>query len=56
MQIALAADHRVTDGVEAACFLHQLKGLLENPMRITAWEDLTPNPHCFVGRGGDRSS
>jgi pyruvate dehydrogenase E2 component (dihydrolipoamide acetyltransferase) len=36
MQVTLAADHRVTDGAEAARFLRHLKGLLENPMRMVA--------------------
>ncbi len=36
MQVTLAADHRVTDGAEAARFLQHLKGLLENPMRMIA--------------------
>lgn len=36
MQVTLAADHRVTDGAEAARFLQHLKELLENPMRMIA--------------------
>ena len=36
MQVTLAADHRVTDGAEAARYLRHLKGLLENPMRMIA--------------------
>ena len=36
MQVTLAADHRVTDGAEAARFLQHLKGMLENPMRMVA--------------------
>jgi len=35
MQVTLSADHRVTDGAEAATFLGELKQLLENP----AWVD-----------------
>ncbi|MGQ0551374.1 MAG: 2-oxo acid dehydrogenase subunit E2, partial [Armatimonadota bacterium] len=35
MQVTLSADHRVTDGAEAAMFLGDLKQLLENP----AWVD-----------------
>lgn len=36
MQVTIAADHRVTDGAEAARFLNHLKDLLENPMRMLA--------------------
>ncbi len=35
MQVTLSADHRVTDGAEAATFLGELRQLLENP----AWVD-----------------
>lgn len=35
MQVTLSADHRVTDGAEAAVFLGELKRLLEDP----AWVD-----------------
>ena len=34
MKITISADHRVTDGAEAAAFLQSLKGLLENPLRL----------------------
>ncbi len=36
MQSTLSADHRVTDGAEAAAFLVELKRLLENPAWIDA--------------------
>ncbi len=36
MQVTLAADHRITDGAEAARFLQHLKRMLENPMRMIA--------------------
>jgi pyruvate/2-oxoglutarate dehydrogenase complex dihydrolipoamide acyltransferase (E2) component len=38
MQATLSADHRVTDGAEAASFLVELKRLLENPAWIDAEE------------------
>jgi pyruvate dehydrogenase E2 component (dihydrolipoamide acetyltransferase) len=34
MKITISADHRVTDGVEAAEFVNEVKRLLENPMRL----------------------
>ena len=34
MKITLSADHRVTDGAEAARFLQELRGALEQPMRL----------------------
>ena len=34
MKITLSADHRVTDGAEAASFLGELKGILEQPVRL----------------------
>lgn len=34
MKITISADHRVTDGAEAAQYLQKLKSLLENPMRL----------------------
>jgi pyruvate dehydrogenase E2 component (dihydrolipoamide acetyltransferase) len=34
MSITLSADHRVTDGANGARFLAQVRGLLENPMRL----------------------
>lgn len=34
MKATLSADHRVTDGAEAAQFMKALKGILENPMRL----------------------
>jgi len=36
MQVTIAADHRATDGAEAARFLQHLKATLENPMRMLA--------------------
>ena len=34
MQVTLSADHRITDGVEAALFLQSLAGFLENPVSL----------------------
>jgi pyruvate dehydrogenase E2 component (dihydrolipoamide acetyltransferase) len=34
MKVTLSADHRVTDGAEAARFLQRVKALLENPLRM----------------------
>jgi len=34
MKITISADHRVTDGVEAASFLRTVKGVLEEPVRL----------------------
>ena len=34
MKATISADHRVTDGAEAAQFMQRLKGLLENPLRL----------------------
>jgi pyruvate dehydrogenase E2 component (dihydrolipoamide acetyltransferase) len=34
MQVTLSADHRVTDGAEAARFLQAFKAALEQPMRL----------------------
>lgn len=34
MQVTISADHRVTAGVEAAQFLHKIRGLLEASMRL----------------------
>ncbi|MBN1286316.1 MAG: 2-oxo acid dehydrogenase subunit E2 [Anaerolineae bacterium] len=34
MKVTISADHRVTDGVEAAEFLKAFKALVENPMRL----------------------
>lgn len=34
LKVTLSADHRVTDGAEAAEFLVEFKRLLENPMRL----------------------
>jgi pyruvate dehydrogenase E2 component (dihydrolipoamide acetyltransferase) len=34
MKATISADHRVTDGVEAARFLQALKGVLEQPMQL----------------------
>ena len=34
MKVTVSADHRVTDGAEAAEFLVKFKELMENPMRL----------------------
>ena len=34
MKLTISADHRVTDGAEAAAFLVHLKEILENPMKL----------------------
>ncbi|MBK9050886.1 MAG: 2-oxo acid dehydrogenase subunit E2 [Chloroflexi bacterium] len=34
MKATISADHRVTDGAEAAQYMQKLKSLLENPMRL----------------------
>jgi len=34
MRITLSADHRVTDGAEAAQFLREVKAILEQPLRL----------------------
>jgi pyruvate dehydrogenase E2 component (dihydrolipoamide acetyltransferase) len=34
MKVTLSADHRATDGVEAAEFMKALAFQLENPMRL----------------------
>ncbi len=34
MKVALSADHRVTDGVEGAGFLAEVRGVLEQPARL----------------------
>ena len=34
MKITLSADHRVTDGAEAAQYLNEVKRLLENPLLL----------------------
>ncbi len=34
MKVTISADHRVTDGAEAARFLQRFKALLEQPMRL----------------------
>lgn len=36
MQVTLSADHRVTDGAEAATFLGELRQMLENPAWVAA--------------------
>ena len=34
MKATISADHRVTDGAEAAQFMQTLKGIMENPLRL----------------------
>jgi pyruvate dehydrogenase E2 component (dihydrolipoamide acetyltransferase) len=34
MKVTISADHRVTDGAEAARFLQALRAALEQPMRL----------------------
>jgi pyruvate dehydrogenase E2 component (dihydrolipoamide acetyltransferase) len=34
MKATISADHRVTDGAEAAQFMQTLKGILEDPLRL----------------------
>ncbi len=34
MKVTISADHRVTDGAEAARYLQHFKGIMENPMRL----------------------
>lgn len=34
MKVTLSADHRVTDGVEAARYLQRFKGLMETPLQL----------------------
>ena len=36
MKVTISADHRVTDGAEAAEFMVKFKAILENPMRMLA--------------------
>lgn len=36
MKVTISADHRVTDGAEAAEFMVKFKSILENPMRMLA--------------------
>jgi pyruvate dehydrogenase E2 component (dihydrolipoamide acetyltransferase) len=36
MRATISADHRVTDGAEAAAFLSDLRRLLENPVWLVA--------------------
>jgi pyruvate dehydrogenase E2 component (dihydrolipoamide acetyltransferase) len=34
MSVTLSADHRVTDGATGARFLAEVRGYLENPLRL----------------------
>jgi pyruvate dehydrogenase E2 component (dihydrolipoamide acetyltransferase) len=34
MKVTLSADHRVTDGAEAAQFMQAFKAILENALRL----------------------
>ncbi len=34
MNLSLSCDHRVVDGWDAASFLQDMKGLIENPLRL----------------------
>jgi pyruvate dehydrogenase E2 component (dihydrolipoamide acetyltransferase) len=34
MKVTISADHRVTDGAEAARFLQAFKFIIENPLRL----------------------
>ena len=34
MRVTCSADHRVTDGIEAASFLQELKGILQRPLKL----------------------
>ena len=36
MKATISADHRVTDGAEAAQFMQAFKAVLENPLRLLA--------------------
>ena len=36
MRLTLSIDHRALDGATGAAFLQQLKGVLEQPLRIVA--------------------
>jgi pyruvate dehydrogenase E2 component (dihydrolipoamide acetyltransferase) len=42
MQLTVSADHRVTDGAEAARFLGELKRLLESPLWLVASRPTAP--------------
>jgi 2-oxoisovalerate dehydrogenase E2 component (dihydrolipoyl transacylase) len=36
MNLSLSCDHRVVDGWDAAEFMRDLKGLIENPLKLLA--------------------
>ena len=42
MKLTLSADHRVTDGAEAAQFLMEIKRLLENPLQLLLEDKTNP--------------
>lgn len=46
MRITVSADHRVTDGAEAAQFLGEVKAILEQPLRL-----LMPAPRAKEAKG-----
>ena len=49
-KFVLSVDHRVSDGVEAAQFLHQLKTYLEEPIYLMGRFDLKGAGHVHSKR------